>query len=240
MKILFAPAKEMNPAQALNQNWQLNAKSQAIVDQLLALSDKELQTALKLTDKQVALNRSYLGDFHKVVTYPAIQLYHGLAYRQLQLDNLTPDQVTYAQDHLRILSALYGPIAAFEPIKPYRLDFNLPLKVQGQSLKQHWGHDFDEAFQEGELILNLASDEFASRLTPSRYQWIDFDFYEVQDGQIKRHSTISKKGRGLMVNYLIQQQVTELAAVRNFQDQGYQFVTDASNDHHLVFQRSSH
>ena len=111
----------------------------------------------------------------------------------------------------------------------------MPLKVEGQSLRKFWQGTFDQAFEPGETILNLASQEFASLLDSDRYDWIDVDFYQIKDGKFKQHSTIAKKGRGALLNYLVNQQVTDLSQVQAFSEAGYRYLAEESDDKHLTF-----
>ncbi len=235
MKIIFSPAKEMSLDHPLASDWQLNSKSQAVVQALQSLSPEAVANTLKVKDKLLATNLAYIQAFDQERTYPAIRLYHGLAYRQLDLDLSDASIKTYLKDQVRILSALYGPIPATQPIKAYRLDLSMPLKVAGQSLRKFWQGAFDQAFEPGETVLNLASQEFASLLDPDRYDWIDVDFYQVKDGKRKQHSTTAKKGRGQLLNYLINHQVTDLSQVKAFNEAGYRYLAQESNAHHLTF-----
>ncbi|AEA01177.1 MULTISPECIES: peroxide stress protein YaaA [Aerococcus] len=235
MKIIFSPAKEMSFDQSLKEDWQLSPQSQAVVQALKSLSPEEVAKTLKVKDKLLETNLAYIEDFDQGKTYPAISLYHGLAYRQLDLDLQKPAIQAYLGQQVRILSALYGPIPATQPIKPYRLDLSMPLKVEGQSLRKFWQGTFDQAFAAGERILNLASQEFASLLDADRYDWIDVDFYQLKAGKKKQHSTIAKKGRGLMLNYLVNHQVTDLSQVQAFSEAGYRYLAEESDDKHLTF-----
>ncbi|KAA9300325.1 MULTISPECIES: peroxide stress protein YaaA [Aerococcus] len=236
MKIILSPAKELDRSKAQAKDWQLSTKSQKIVDRLQNLNTNELQASLNLTDKQVSQVQDFIADFDREVSYPAIQLYHGLAFRQFLLDDLTPSQTDYLKDHVRILSALYGPIQPFTPIKAYRLDFTMPLRVEGQSLRQYWKGDFDQAFRAGETVINLASQEYASMLQRDRYQWIDIEFYRYQQGQVKKApSATAKKLRGLMANALVHDQVDSLEAVKHFEAEGFSYDASSSKADTLVF-----
>ncbi len=235
MKIIFSPAKEMSQGQPRQEDWQLSPQSQAVVQALKSLSPEEVAKTLKVKDKLLETNLAYIEDFDQAKTYLAISLYHGLAYRQLDLDLQNPAIQAYLDQHVRILSAFYGPIPATQPIKPYRLDLSMPLKVEGQSLRKFWQGAFDQAFASGERILNLASQEFSSLLDADRYDWIDVGFYQIKDGKIKQHSTIAKKGRGALLNYLVNQQVTDLSQVQAFSEAGYRYLAEGSDDKHLTF-----
>ena len=232
MKIILAPAKEMNPQHVVSGDWQLSEKSRKIMEVYQTLSSEEIQDMMQVSKKKLREVLTFQENFSAPETYRALELYNGLVFRQIE--EVHPD---YLEEHLRILSAFYGVLKPGDRIKPYRLDFNMSFQVEGEDLRQFWGKEFDRFFEEGELVLNLASVEFSSCLTPQRYQWVDFDFYEVVDGLPKRHSTISKKARGLMVTYLNQKEVTTLEEVKVFDLMGYAYVPEESTDHCLVFRR---
>lgn len=236
MKIIFSPAKEMNLSQPQQTDWEISKETAQIVETLKSLSKDQLKKQLKVSDKVLEENLDYIAGFDQAITYPAIELYHGLAYRQLQLEKLSP---AYLDQHVRILSALYGPIAPSKLIKPYRLDFNMGFKLQGQSLKQVWKPIYNQAFQESETIINLASQEFSSLLKTTDYNWIDVDFYEVDGQKEKRHSTISKKGRGLFLSFLAENEIVDLEEMKAFNRAGYQYDRQSSTAHLISFKRQA-
>lgn len=239
MKILLSPAKEMNLSHTLTEDWQLPSASKAVVEALENLSADELRRKMKLTAPQVEEVRSHISQFHQPPTYPAWRMYNGLAFRWMwkQLGEVNTAQESYAHEHLRILSALYGPISPLTPVKPYRLDFTTSLPIHGSSLKQHWRTNYPRAFEPNELIFNAASHEFSSLLTPSDYRWVNLDFYEKSGDTVKRHSTISKKARGQFVAHLINQQITTIEAAQSFNADGYHYVEEDSTNTLLTFAR---
>lgn len=237
MQIIISPAKEMNLVHPLAQDWQLSAESQEIVTHLKNLSPSELKKTFKINDSLLTENLAYIQAFDQTITYKAIDMYHGLAYRWMDLDALDQTALTYLDDHLTILSALYGPVPANQAIKPYRLDFTTSLKLGKKSLKAYWKPVYNKTFTKGETILNLASDEFSSLFKQTDYQWIDFEFQELKEGKVKKHSTISKKGRGRMVKFLAQHQIVDLAKIKDFNEDGYYYKADLSKPDLFVFER---
>lgn len=236
MKIILSPAKEQDLSHPLTEEWDLSAKSQQIVDQVKSLEGGELQKALKLSDKQVGPVQEMIAAFDQKTTYPAIQLYHGLAFRQFDLENLTASQEDYLADHVVVLSALYGPISVFTPIKAYRLDFTMPLRIDGQSLRQYWKGSFDQAFQPGEVVVNLASQEYASMLQVDRYDWLEVEFCQYRQGKLKKApSATAKKLRGKMANALVHDQAESIEALKTFQAEGFTYAPSASKEGLLVF-----
>lgn len=238
MKIIFAPAKEMKVDKISTDKPKYSATTQAIIQSLQALSDDQLKKLYKISDQQVSQVKDYIRHLNTGPAYKALDLYNGLAFRQIELNLEDSEIASYLDQHFRILSALYGPIKATDPIRPYRLDFNTPLKVDGQNLRHLWGSDFNAFFEKGETVLNLASQEFSVMLDQGRYHWVDFEFYEYDPNKtdgLKKHSTISKKGRGKMVAFLASNQIKNLTDIKKFDADGYQFDLDHSNNNKFVF-----
>lgn len=238
MKIIFAPAKEMRIDKLSTDKPIYSATTQAIIQTLQAQSDDQLKKLYKISDQQVSQVKDYIRHLNTGPTYQALDLYNGLAFRQIDVDLVDSKIASYLDQHFRILSALYGPVKATDPIRPYRLDFNTPLKVNGQNLRHLWGSDFNDFFEEGETVLNLASQEFSGMLDQGRYHWVDFEFYEYDPNKangLKKHSTISKKGRGKMVAFLASNQIKNLTDIKKFDADGYRFDLDHSNDNKFVF-----
>lgn len=240
MKIIVSPAKELDLSQPLDQDWQLSPASQKLVRQAKTLTKSDLAQVLQVQGQLLETQLAYQAGMDQARTYRAIDLYHGLAFRHMDYQGLDKAGQAYLDDHLKILSALYGPIGPQARIKPYRLDLTSKLKVEGQSLKAYWADRIGEVFRPGETLFNLASKEFSSLLRPEDYHWIGFDFYRVDEaGRKKRHSSLAKKARGAMVHYLAQNLVNQPSQAKAFDWQGYRFDPEASTDHLLAFRQEA-
>lgn len=235
MKIILSPAKEMNLQQPIRKEWEISQEAQLVVDALKGQSPAQLQRMLKVSERLLEQNLSYLESFDTAVSYEAMDLYHGLAFRSLKQVEGWNQHTAYMEEHVRILSALYGAVTPQSRVKPYRLDVTMSLKVQGQSLKQYWKKRLPYFFEPGEMIVNLASQEFSELLDESQYEWIDVAFYEKKEGQLKSHSTISKKGRGLMAGWMMQQAIVEQEQLQQFDLDGYHYHPELSTEKTLSF-----
>lgn len=167
--------------------------------------------------------------------YRAIDLYNGLQFRYLRT-GLSEADLAFLDDHLRILSAAYGVVKPFDGIRHYRKDF------QTKGLYKAWGDKiYQSLIQENRPILNLASDEFSrtvTRYATSEDTIISVTFYEEdKDAALKKHASISKKGRGQMVNYIARNRIRDVEPLKNFDDLGYRFSHDKSDESHWVFIR---
>ena len=167
--------------------------------------------------------------------YQAIHLYHGLQFRYLK-DGLSKENFNFLDGSLRILSARYGVVKPLDGIRHYRKDFAT------KGLYKLWGDKIYQVLtEENQLILNLASNEYSKTIT--RYardedRIITVDFLErTAEGELKKHASISKKGRGQLVNYIARNQITKINDVKDFNDLDYRFSKEQSDDLKWVFIR---
>ncbi len=166
---------------------------------------------------------------------PAIHLYNGLQFRYLR-ENLTNEDFSFLNQQLHIISAEHGLLRPLDEIGAYRRDFT------EKGLYKKWNDQIYQALvKEGRTILNVASDEFSKTIT--RYATaedhiVSVSFFEKDsEGNLKKHSTISKKGRGQLVNFIARKRVTNLTDIKSFTDMGYQFSETESGPINWVFIR---
>ena len=235
MKIIMSPAKEMATDVPVQKDWALTEDSQTIVSLLASYTKEELKKLLKVSDALLEENWDKIQRFQESVTYHAMDLYQGLAFRSFKQVADWKEHQDYAVQHLRILSALYGAISPDECVKPYRLDLTMNLKVEGETLKKYWKERIVTSFEKEECIVNLASSEFSSLFNKKQYDWVDVDFYEKKEGVLKQHSTISKKARGKMAAWMMLHHIQDKVELRNFDVDGYAFDELLSNENHYCF-----
>ncbi len=235
MKIIFSPSKEMSFSNPYKEATNYSDKTKTIISELQNLNKDEIKKIYKISDKVADEVTNYIDSFDSEESYRAIEMYTGLAFRKFDVASLNSDEKSYLDDHLIILSAFYGPINPEKLVHPYRLDMNTVLKVDGLSLKNFWKDEFNDAFYEGETILNLASGEFSSLIDRKRFKIYDFDFFEKKDGNLKSHSTISKKSRGLMLNYICKNKIENLEDLKNFNLEGFEFEKELSTESKFTF-----
>ena len=235
MKIIMSPAKEMATDVPVQKDWVLTEDSQKIVSLLSNYSKEELKKLLKVSDALLEENWDKIQKFQESVTYHAMDLYQGLAFRSFKQVADWKKHKAYAVQRLRILSALYGAISPDECVKPYRLDLTMNLKVEGETLKKYWKERIVSSFEKGECIVNLASSEFSSLFNKKQYDWVDVDFYEKKEGVLKQHSTISKKARGKMAAWMMLHHIQDKVELRNFDVDGYAFDESLSKENQYCF-----
>ena len=235
MKIIMSPAKEMATDFPVEKEWVLTEDSQKIVSLLESYTKEELKKLLKVSASLLEENLDKIQKFQESVTYHAMDMYQGLAYRSFKQVADWKEHQNYAVKHIRILSALYGAISPEECVKPYRLDLTMSLKVEGLTLKKYWKERIATSFEEGECIVNLASSEFSSLFNKKQYDWIDIEFFEKKEGVLKQHSTISKKARGKMAAWMMTRHVQEKTELQSFDLDDFRYDASLSKENHYCF-----
>lgn len=238
MKILIPTAKEMNTNLPFIEALPLSEESQAVLDSLARYSASELESFYKVSVEKAEEEYAHIQALknHRAKHYPALKLFDGLMYRHIKRDELTETEQTYLENHVLITSALYGIVPALSPMAPHRLDFLMKLKVAGKTLKSHWKSAYDESLQDEDLIFSLLSSEFETVFSKEiREKMVTFKFMEDKAGQLKIHSTISKKARGAFLTALIEGQVQTVEQTRKLRFADFDYRPDLSSDLELVF-----
>ncbi|MGX7091344.1 peroxide stress protein YaaA [Hutsoniella sourekii] len=227
--IILSPSKEMDKSPGILEP-ALDSTSQSIYQAIGSLSEADLGQWLKLSDSVAhEVYQDYLR-LTQARAKPAIATYQGLAFRQIdpQLG-----QSEFAQDHLVILSALYGPLHPLTPINPYRLDFSKALTVEGQSLSSLQKANYTHFFK-GSRVYNLASKEFSDRVDQNQVaDWVAIDFYSDWKSGKKAASPTAKKLRDQLVNHLLGEASLSKDTFASFQYQGYRLHPESTANHYI-------
>ena len=238
MKILIPTAKEMNTNHPCIEALPLREESQAVLDSLTCYSASELETFYKVSAEKAEGEYAHIQALkdHSAKHYPALKLFDGLMYRHIKRDGLAEAEQAYLENHVLITSALYGVVPALSPMAPHRLDFLMKLKVAGKTLKSHWKSAYDEALQDEDLIFSLLSSEFETVFSKEiREKMVIFKFMEDKGGQLKIHSTISKKARGAFLTAMIEGQVQTVEQACKLRFAGFNYRLNLSSELELVF-----
>ena len=238
MKILIPTAKEMNTDMQSIEATPLKPESQAVLDALALYSASQLESFYKVSAEKAAEEFQNIQALKKQTgqNYPALKLFNGLMYRHIKRDKLTEAEQAYLENHVFITSALYGVVPSLSPMAPHRLDFLMKLKVAGKTLKSYWKTAYDETMNGEDPIFSLLSSEFETVFSKEiREKMVTFKFMEDRGGQLKIHSTISKKARGAFLTALIENQVQTVEEARRLSFAGFVYREDMSQPQELVF-----
>ena len=226
-------------------------KSSQLISIAKKLSPAEIASLMGISDKLAHLNaerfNSWQPDFTPENARQAILAFKGDVYTGLQAENFSEHDYDFAQQHLRMLSGLYGLLRPLDLMQPYRLEMGIRLKnTEGSNLYQFWGDLLTEKLnailkQQGDnLLVNLASDEYFKAVKPSKLEGeiIKPVFLDEKNGQFKVISFYAKKARGLMSRFIIQERLTQRKQLQEFDLEGYQFDSARSQGNELVFTRA--
>lgn len=254
MLMVISPAKTLDYTSPLatedfTQPRYLEQSSQ-LIEVLRKLSPNELADLMKLSDKLAGLNvarfTEWQPDFTLENARQAVLAFKGDVYTGLDAESLTADEFNYAQQHLRILSGLYGVLRPLDLMQPYRLEMGTKLQSSaGNNLYEFWGDRITESLnqsiaeQKASVLLNLASNEYFKAVKPKQLNatLVNVDFKDLKNGQYKIISFYAKKARGIMARYVIQNKIDSVEALKDFTEQGYYYSAEQSKPAHLVFLR---
>ena len=247
MKIIFSPSKEMREENIFENKKieftepKFKDKTNILIGILKEKSLSEIENIMKL--KGELLNKTYkdIQDYDKLKFIPAISMYYGVSFKELNLEDYSEKSLEYLKNNLLILSALYGVLLAFDLVKKYRLDMTMSIIDKG--LYNFWKKDINDyisnILSKDEVLLNLASGEFSKLIDNKKISMINIDFKEEKDGAYKAVSTYSKKARGQFLNYLIKNQITNLEDIKKIKLDGYSLNKDLSDEKNLIFTRKN-
>lgn len=225
-------------------------QSSQLIEILRKLSPNELADLMKLSDKLAGLNvarfTEWQPDFTLDNARQAILAFKGDVYTGLDAETLSEEDFQYAQQHLRILSGLYGVLRPLDLMQPYRLEMGTKLaNSAGNNLYEFWGSRITDSLNDciaekkASVLLNLASNEYFKAVKPKQLNatLINVDFKDLKNGQYKIISFYAKKARGIMARYVIQHKIDSVEALKDFTEQGYYYSAEQSKPTHLVFLR---
>ena len=254
MLALISPAKTLDYETALPTDVhtlpRLLTHSQQLIDISRQLSATQIADLMKVSEKIAQLNVARFKDWQPEFNFSnarqAMFAFKGDVYTGLDAYALNDSQIEYAQQHLRMLSGLYGLLRPLDLMMPYRLEMGTKLhNVRGHNLYQFWDHHItdlinqDLANAESELLLNLASDEYYKSVNVAeiRAEIIKPVFLDQKSGKYKVISFYAKKARGLMARYMIENQLQRIEDLKSFNLDGYYFDSGSSIHGELVFKR---
>jgi cytoplasmic iron level regulating protein YaaA (DUF328/UPF0246 family) len=224
--------------------------SQKLIEIARQLTPAQIASLMSISDKLAELNANRFNDWHPPFTpenaRQAILAFKGDVYTGLQAETFSEKEFDFAQQHLRMLSGLYGLLRPLDLMQPYRLEMGIRLdNPAGKDLYAFWGDRLTQALnaalagQGDDVLINLASDEYFRAVKPKQLNGriIKPVFLDEKNGKFKVISFYAKKARGLMSRYVIQQGLTKPEQLKNFDVAGYVYSAEESNETDLVFKR---
>ncbi len=213
----------------------LKNKTQSQISKLMSLSEKLSKLNF---DRFQAFKTPFSLDNAK----QALLAFKGDVYNGINASSLSVKDLDFAQKNVRMLSGLYGVLRPLDLIQPYRLEMGTKLgNTQGSNLYDYWGSGISEILNEDEeeMIVNLASNEYFKAIDKKnlKAQMLDIVFKEKKNGTYKTIAIYAKRARGLMINYIIRNRVTDTEVLKEFSDEGYQYNQELSGESTWVYVR---
>ena len=248
MKIIISPAKKMR-SDTDSLLWRdypifLNYAEQ-LCSELRKMSAEELKRLWKCSDQILNLNVERLKtmDLYHGLT-PALLAYEGIQYQYMAPTVFTDTEFEYVQEHLRILSGLYGVLRPFDGVTPYRLEMQSKFRIGGaKDLYEFWGAKISNSLAcEADCVINLASKEYSlcvSKHLQSKVRFITCVFGEEINGKVIEKGTMCKMARGEMVRYMAENDIIDPQELMAFDRLHYRFSPKYSDDNTLVFVRDA-
>jgi cytoplasmic iron level regulating protein YaaA (DUF328/UPF0246 family) len=204
------------------------------------LGPKKLGALMHISDKLARLNADRFRGFDEGEERPALYAFAGDVYVGLEAKTLDEPAVAFAQDHLRILSGLYGLLRPLDRIRPYRLEMGTRWAPgRKKDLYGHWGDRLgkalgeDLAAVESDVIVNLASREYwqaIEQAPPAGARILTIDFREEGPDGLRFNSFAAKRARGMVARYMCEHRLDQVEALKGFDSDGYRYTDDGSDD----------
>lgn len=260
MFILLSPAKTLDyeaPATVETHSQpRFLEHSAELTDVLKQYSPEEVGALMKISPALAQLNAERFYNWQLPITSEhakqAVLAFKGDVYQGLAAESLTDEQLAFAQQHVRILSGLYGILKPLDLMLPYRLEMGTKLKnARGKDLYEFWGNRLTESLNQelaasgSEVVINLASNEYFKAIKPKQLkaELVTPVFKDEKNGQYKIISFYAKKARGLMARWLIENSLNiakhaDIEQIKGFAVAGYRYSEEDSKNNELVFKRA--
>ena len=257
MLVVLSPAKKLDfessvPAAVPHSKPAMLKYSSELIEVARDLSHSQLGKLMKISDKLVEENRQRYQNFSTPFTRknarPAALAFVGDTYLGFDARSLAADDYNYAQDHLRILSGLYGLLRPFDLMQPYRLEMGIKLKTsESKNLYEFWGDRITKALNKSlsatnsSFLLNCASNEYIKAVQPGslKAELITPVFKQVKNGEARMLGMMAKRARGAMARFVIDNKITRPAELKTFDFDGYRYKAALSTPASYEFHRKA-
>lgn len=254
MFFVLSPAKNLNekdpsPVSSFTLP-DLLPEAEILMQELRQLAPQQIAELMHVSDKIALLNAERNAVWHTPFTpenaKQAVFMFNGDVYEGIAANTLKPEQIDYLQQHVRMLSGLYGVLRPLDLMQPYRLEMGTAFaNSRGKNLYEFWGDKITDLLNQtlkqadSDVLINLASQEYFKSVNTKKLnaRLITPIFKDEKNGKYKIISFYAKRARGLMVRYAAEHSITEPEILKNFDYEGYSFNEAASNEAEWVFMR---
>ena len=252
MKVLLSPAKSLDFKTQLptekNSFLCFEKEAEYLNSILKRKSPKDLSDLMGISSKIADLNYERNHDwslpFNNKNARQAVYAFSGDVYRGLDAYSIDDDKIDFMQSTVRIISGLYGFVKPLDLIQPYRLEMGTKLSFGNKkNLYDYWRkkitNQLNSELLENEPVLNLASNEYFKALDTKviKSDVYSANFKQLKDGNYKTIAIFSKKARGMMARYIIENNITDISSLKSFNYDGYAYHETLSSEKELIFTR---
>lgn len=253
MLLVISPAKTLDfetPCSAEASYPRFRKETMELIGVLKEKTPEEIQQLMDISENLAELNVSRYNKFraakHPKVAKQSVYAFKGDVYIGLEAEELDDGDILYAQEHLRILSGLYGLLRPLDIIQPYRLEMGTRLAFDDYTtLYNYWADKIaklvnrDLKNQGDKVLINLASQEYFKAIDRKalKARIVDVEFLDFKNDKYKVISFFAKKARGLMARYIIRNRINDPEELKQFDLEGYYFDEESSSENKLVFKR---
>ena len=252
MKVLLSPAKSLDFKTQLptekNSFLCFEKEAEYLNSILKRKSPKDLSSLMGISSKIADLNYERNHDwslpFNNKNARQAVYAFSGDVYRGLDAYSIDDDKIDFMQSTVRIISGLYGLIKPLDLIQPYRLEMGTKLSFDNnKNLYEYWrekiSNQLNLELYENEPVLNLASNEYFKAIDTKviKSDVYSANFKQLKDGNYKTIAIFSKKARGMMTRFIIDNNIINISDIKSFDYDGYMFHKELSSDKELIFTR---
>ena len=224
--------------------------SELLIKELRKIRRQDIQQLMSVSENIAKLNtdryKSFKTPFTPKNAKQAIFAFKGDVYSGIDIEEYSEADLDYAQNHLRILSGLYGCLRPLDLIQPYRLEMKTKLhNVRGENLYQFWGDRITDELnkalekQKQPVLVNLASNEYFKSVRPKQLngRLLNINFKETRDGKTRVVAIFAKRARGMMTDYILRNRIEKPKDIKKFRQGGYRFRKELSDDKQWTFER---
>ena len=250
MHLLISPAKtlDMDGAIAIPKTTlsPFLEESALLINDLKKLRSTDIQDLMKISSNIAELNAERFNKwnlpFNETNAKAAVYAFKGDVYTGLEAESLSKDDINFTQEHLSLLSGLYGLLRPLDLMQAYRLEMGTKFaNKHGKNLYEFWGNKITEEInkREKDCVINLASNEYFKAVNKKvlNAEIINPVFKDEKNGTLKIISFYAKKARGMMTRFIIQNRIKNVEEIKNFNLGGYAFSESLSNNKEWIFTR---
>lgn len=248
MKVIISPAKKLNEKSCdikSESSIPFAKESKDLVQELKNFSEEKITSLMGVSSSIAKLNKQRYNDWSYPFngsSKPAIFMFDGAVYNELDVETLKQSDILYMQDNLRILSGLYGILKPLDKIMPYRLEMGTKLSVdEHKNLYEFWGDKITKQLlsecTQDDIILNLASNEYSKALDLKSFSNVITPvFKDYKNDKLKVISFFAKKARGSFARFVMTEKPNKIDDLLNFNGLGYQF-SEITSKNEIIFTR---